>query len=648
MKNPITMMLSLSFIIAFGQETFVRSDTTDTLTKYVGEKLTVWENRFVLSPLLRYVAGDVISDSLIMKTHSERFDEILQSQSGIYIKQGQIPGTAITPMLAGGGLAHQKFLLDGIPISFPQMMQYDISTQPLWSLGAMEIIPGSHSSLYGTGGMAGAFNLITPYRFPEGALTRIEVAQGDYGTNWFAVGLSHNFFKKIMMHISGTKLDADGDQSGEHTKSENLSAKIFIPIYGNWNIEGYAQSHGGWLDYYSFGSLGHQRDDDAIGALHINGGFGKFLIRASSQMERYDQKYYTDFAYSHHRGDVLTFDLRTNTAIGKFAPTLFAQSRSYNLKSTDSGEHNLTTFASGIQSDVDLNFADGLVSARIDKDMKDNILPSFGVGIRKEFAESLSVMLSAGMGFRSPSPNDLWYYQIWGFYAEPITDSTGDTTGWDTISVSGSRGDENIEPEKSLNISLTTKYDLKPLNISVGGFYTRYKNLIDWQSEYITVSDGADSSLYIAENVNEAAIFGATISADIEPAKWFKFGAKYTYTSAKDSSGKKLVERPEHFLAGNITAKYSFWDNELELGVRLEPSYIAKIGRTKYDPTTFQPYIADVSPGFILGGRIWGRYKDFELFALGENITDNRYELPDGETALGKYFRFGISWNFRD
>ncbi|MCD6595832.1 TonB-dependent receptor [bacterium] len=648
MKEVITFLFAFSLLAAFGQETAVQSDSTDTLNKYVGDELTVWENRFIASPLLKYVVGETISDSLILKSHSERFDEILQSQTGIYVKQGQIPGTSITPMLAGGGLAHQKFLLDGIPIALPQMMQYDLSTQPLWSLGAMEIIPGSHSSLYGTGGMAGAFNLITPWQFPDGAITRVEIAQGDYNTDWLAVGLSHNLFKRVMMHISGTKLDVDGDQSNEHTRSENLSAKIFVPIYKNWNIETYAQSHRGWLDYYSFGSLGHQRDDDAIGAFHINGGFGKYLLRASTQLERYDQKYYTDFSSSHHEGDVLTFDLRTNSEFGRFTPTIFVQSRSYNLKSTNSGEHNLTTFATGFQSDMNSSLIDGLISARIDKDIQDNILPSFGLGIKKELADSLSIMLSAGMGFRSPSPNDLWYYEIWGLYSEPITDSTGDTTGWDTISVSGSRGDENLESEHSMNLSLTTKYNKGFFDVSILGFYTKYENLIEWQSEYIAVADGPDSSLYVSGNVNAATIAGATISTDIELAKWLKFGAKYTYTSAKDSSGEKLVERPEHFLASNFTTKYSFWDNELEFGLRLEPSFISNIGRTKYDIATYQSYIDNVSPEFIIGGRFWARYKDFEFFALGENLTDNKYELPDGETALGKYLRFGISWNFRD
>ncbi len=279
------------------------SDTTDTLTKYIGEEVVVLEEQFVSSPLLKYTDGKVISDSSILKGHFTNFDELISTEGNVYVKSGQIPGTAITPMLCGGDLNKQRFLLDGIPVAFPQMMNYHLSAQPLWALGAIEIIPGSHSSLYGTGGMAGAFNLITQNRFPDGALTRIEISQGDYNTDWLAVALSHNLFKRVMMHISGTKLTASGDQTDETTRAEDISAKIFVPISTGENklsLETYAQSHRGWLDYYSFGSLGHQRDDNSIAALHINADFSNILLRASSQFERYDQTYYTDWGYDNH------------------------------------------------------------------------------------------------------------------------------------------------------------------------------------------------------------------------------------------------------------------------------------------------------------------------------------------------------------
>ena len=624
---------------------------SDTMSVYSGDSLTVWEERLVSSPAAEFVNGEFIPDSAIYQSFSPDFAEFMQYDAEIFVKSGRLPGETFTPMVCGGDMSHYRAALDGIPVAFPQMMIYDLSTQPMWSLGGIEIIPGSHSALYGTGGMAAAFNLITPYNFPEGAKTKILLAQGDYNFENLGVAMEHNLFKYLKMHISGTRTKSGGDRPDENSRIENLSAKIFSPLTEYLNIELYAQSHRGWIDYYSYGALSHLRNDNALGALHINGDFAGVLARASLQIEKYDQNYYDDWNSSHHQGDVLTVDLRATKKYGGFAPTVFAEHRSYDLKSTDSGDHKVSTFAAGAQTKYQSEKTSALFAARVDRDFQENINPSFGAGIRQSFAPSFAAKLSAGYGFRSPTPNDLWYHSIWGSYSEPEIDTvTGDTTGWNVLVIYGSRGDTALKSEGSFNINLGFEYDLGEIvRIAPSAFWTKYSDLIEWVPVYVPVEDGPDSSLYVPNNVSDATLYGATVDAQLISSENVEFGIRYTYTYGQnDSTGERLLERPKHFVAAKLGGKLTFWDGELELGAKILPQYVDNIARRKTDPMTYQSHIATVSPGFVLGARLWFRYKDFELFATGVNLTDNKYELYTGEKALGRQIRFGISWNFRD
>ncbi len=637
-------------LILVGVIAAVMAQSEDSLALYEGDSVIVWESGFVASPMAEFVPAKFISDSAIYRGFYQDFAEIFQYEGKIYTKSGRLPGETFTPMVCGGDMAHYRVLLDGVPVAFPQMMQYDLSTQPMWSLGGIEVLPGAHSALYGTGGMAAAFNLITPYYFPQGARTRITIAQGDYNTENLGVALEHNFFRRVMMHVSGTRLKAGGDQPDEGTRLENLAAKVFVPVWRNVSVEGYAQSHRGWIDYYSYGMLSHLRNDNAIGALHLNYS-GELSARLTAQIEKYRQHYYNDWSESRHSGDVLTLDLRGSKTVGKIAASAFGEFRSYKLKSTDSGDHNISTFALGGSVRFEPGRFRTMLALRGDRDFQGDFIPSAGLGLAYEISKNFALKSSVGYGFRAPTPNDLWYFSIWGSYSVPVIDSsTGDTTGWETLTIYGSRGDTTLSPERSVNLNISAEFSpVEGIRFSFAPYLIRYTDLIQWTSLYVPVEDGPDSSLYVPKNVKDATLYGAELELNLTPSKWADIALHYSYTYGQDdSTGERLLERPKHFFGAKISGKLTFWDDQLELGLTLNPQYIADIARSKTDPTTYQTYIASVSPGFLLGGRTWFRYKDFEFFVAGDNLTDNKYELYTGEKSLGRRLNFGISWNFRD
>ena len=107
-----------------------------------------------------------------------------------------------------------------------------------------------------------------------------------------------------------------------------------------------------------------------------------------------------------------------------------------------------------------------------------------------------------------------------------------------------------------------------------------------------------------------------------------------------------MPERPDGYLSASLGFDYGVWNDELRFKLRIEPSYVGKIARLKYNETTWTMELVDMPSIFLLGGRASIKYLDFELFAVGENITDEKYELPDNSESLGRQFRFGISWDF--
>lgn len=603
----MTVLLALFLISSLWAGEVVQSqtvqDSAESLKTYIGEELIVVDSQFITSPAMKYVQSLAISDSTIMSEHDASLKEILSTDGGIYVKSGQLPLKVSTPMLNGGSLSHQSFLLDGLPVAFPQLQEYDMNYQPLWSIGKIEIIPGSHSGLYGSGGMAGVINLHTQSNFGKGAFTRVEIASGDYDYDWLAVRMKHHFFKRVGMYVSGTRFTTAGAETDDGTRSENLSAKIAVAIADGWSTEMYAQSHLGWLDYHWFGALCHQFDDAAIGALHINGELGAMKIRTSAQLEKYDQKYESGGYEFRHQGNVITGDLRGTFTIGAFEPTIFSQVKNYDLNSTASGEHNPTTFAAGAQTDAKFGKISAMASARIDKEISGSTLPSFGGAARYDFSQKFFGAITAGTGFRTPNPNEMWYYDA-ATYNYPVVDSAGDTTGW-TSSTYITQGNPDLQNEKSTNIALTTGYDTPRYDIGISGFATFYKNLITspWTGNTSSSTDSSYTSTTFPENIDAATIAGATMKCSAKPMDWLSAAISYTLISATDSSGEKLPERPDAYLSASLGFDYGIWNDDLKFKLRIEPTYTGKIARLKYNETTWTTELVDMPSVFLLGGR---------------------------------------------
>ena len=616
----------------------------DSLKVYRATADTIWAKKFVKSELLEFSSdGVAINRDEISSRHPVEFVDLLSAVGGVYCRrQRPIFGASATPMINGGSSNHQRVLVDGLPVQFPQLGLFDAGWLSMSAISRAEVIPGAWSSVYGTGGMAGAMNFVIEMDRFDTTVTDIEYMQGNYALECIKLRMEHNLFRGLSMLIAGDRVENSGYLEGEKNRVENVSSKFLIGASENFKIELFGHSHRGWLDYYSYGTLGHQRDEVALADARINARFGENLLTAAVRLEKYKQKYFTSYSSSEHKANVLTFDLRAAREFGAISTKVFVQPRLLKLRSTDSGDHDgLSELGAGIQSTVRSNWAKVLFSVRYDKGINGQGGFSFGGGLRKDLSKDVYAVANFGRGLRFPTPNDLWWMESYFPYSIPVIDSSGDTVDWQTVMIYGTRGNEELKKENSTNASVGIGFKKDWFEASFTAFATFYGDLIQWTSTYIPVPDGPDSSIWQPENIATASIAGLKIMASIKAFDWLSAGLNAAYLSAKDSTGKRLPERPDLFVTLPIKLNLSM-PKDVGFNIILTPKYIGSFETTVCGTTEV------IRPGFLVDVVLSATYSLFEIFVAWKNLTDTRWDTFDGRKSMGRVFYGGIRWRFYD
>jgi len=168
----------------------------------------------------RYVT--VIDSEEIRNSAYDNVGELLTRQEGIYVVGAtQTPGTNQSLFLRGANSNHTSILIDGLRITDPSSPNsaMDLSELSLTNVERIEIIRGSHSTMFGSASMGGVINIIT--KDPElGSKASIQLKGGTFGkkSSVFSQNLeiSHSFQNGLYLlgainnqHVNG--LDASID-----------------------------------------------------------------------------------------------------------------------------------------------------------------------------------------------------------------------------------------------------------------------------------------------------------------------------------------------------------------------------------------------------------------------------------------------------
>jgi vitamin B12 transporter len=113
----------------------------------------------------------VITNDVIEKSAYSSLGDLLNAETGLYVVgAGQTPGTNQNVFMRGASSNQLAVMVDGVRVSDPSSPNsaIDLSEISLTNVERVEIIRGSHSTIYGGAAIGGVINIITKEKSPSG------------------------------------------------------------------------------------------------------------------------------------------------------------------------------------------------------------------------------------------------------------------------------------------------------------------------------------------------------------------------------------------------------------------------------------------------------------------------------------------------
>lgn len=150
----------------------------------------------------------VISNEDIENSVYSNVSDLLSKQEGIYIVgNGQNPGALQSIFLRGANSEHTIILIDGVRITDPSSTNnaINLAELSLANIERIEIVRGSHSTLYGSSAIGGVINIITKKAKQSGLQGGVQITGGNFGKSTYDISESVylNYATKNGIYVSG-------------------------------------------------------------------------------------------------------------------------------------------------------------------------------------------------------------------------------------------------------------------------------------------------------------------------------------------------------------------------------------------------------------------------------------------------------------
>ncbi|TRZ43806.1 TonB-dependent receptor [Robertkochia solimangrovi] len=331
-------------------------------------------------------------------------------------------------------------------------------------------------------------------------------------------------------------------------------------------------------------------------------------LRIAYLFERYE--YYAD-----HESDRYTFG-RQHSAIADYNLDYHISSRiktslllNYTSVSADGsniGDNNRNTLAVGLMADHTLSehWKYGINLRQEFLNEFDNPMVFSAYTIYRVLPE-YSIKANISRNYRVPTFNDLF---------------------WDT------GGNEDLEPEHSMQYELGNILNFHPFRFTVNLFYIKAKDMIKWQPD--------TSGQWVPVNVASATNYGLELRGKYKISigeHQLHFNASYAYTKAIDNNtDKQLIYVPYHKITG--LADYSFrrWNAYYQFLMNGE------VYTTTDNSDTVDAYmVANLGINY----RFFQRDHGLTLGLRIANIFDKYYENVAYRPMPGRNFQFQLTYN---
>lgn len=584
-KPLLTVSAVLAIPLFLPIDAAAQSETTqiDTAKVYTLDEVIISASRIEENPSMVGRNVTVISREDIEKSLAFNIADLLAEQESIHmIGNNQTPGSLQQGFIRNSNSRHSVIMVDGVRISDPSTVNNsaDLSELSLAGVERIEIVRGSHSTLYGSSAIGGVINIITKKKGAEGfnldfttdqslfnrqswsTRNNMMVNMTSPGGFYADAGFSHQYSNGMDATIDTVnapnsynpqdrdefrKLDLIGKVGYKTDKSdifisyrnENQSNEV---DQGAFNDDDNAKVDF-YRDLFSYGASYSFNNKLEVGYEGAYSDLGRDFVNDSSRINAagdFDGTYVETNAEGTLWENALTTTLRTDhlkSILGVESSVQTMSSRNYVFSRSSFGVFEQVT-------DLDsLNLKESINSAFIHSEINGGVIGrsmepfSLVLGTRyshhNKFGGHLTYEVNPKLRLSNSS---LVYVALTtGYNAPSLYQLNSPEQGFGAFT---NRGNPNLEPEKSVSYELGWKQEFGDfMNLNISLFRTVVSDVIEYV--YLWEGNSAINNLtaneYLGDtylNISRQEINGFEMGLDIRPASNLEFSGNLSLTDA--------------------------------------------------------------------------------------------------------------------
>lgn len=542
----------------------------------------------------------VISEKEIRSLPYQNVAELFVHEPGVFVVgQGQNPGTNQSLFLRGANSNQVNVLIDGVRLADPSTPggSLDLSELSLVNVERIEILRGSHGTMYGTSGIGGVINVITKKDEP-GWKIGAQVQGGLFERNGQSLknGVTGRYQLDNGLYVSGgyenlivNGLDASLDTTSGGFNPQDQDDFRKLDYFGQLGYQGrnfranvfYKNIHQkADLDQGAFDDddnyflefdrslLTYQASYDFNNlSLQYQGGWSlmeRFTENDSSVIDT-SGNYDNQFSSSENIGKTLTNEVQLS--MGSGTASLLLGLGHYNERMNLKSYYYSSSFG-GFELASDLDSLDlgtesyyAFLQSILSGSLVSNQLESFQLTLgarltnHNQFGNQFSFEVSPGYQLE----NGKLFFSLSSGYKNPSLTQLYDpafTTGYTTT-----RGNENLSPEKSISFELGWDQKFDQLGVQLSLFQTSVEDVIEyvylWDASSKAISE-LDFSDYRGDtyvNLSRMDTRGVELGFDWRIIPKLSVAANYSYLMGEIIFDRQEVD--EGFAENNYVQLFS-------------------------------------------------------------------------------------------